>query len=75
MFRHYANVIEELVGEPRLSAEEQINRARVAVHDKPAGGLDRLVVDLVENPTLNSPRSCKASVIFYEPSGGRLAVE
>ena len=27
MFQHYANVIEELVGEPRLSAEEQICRA------------------------------------------------
>ena len=30
MFSHYANVIEELQGEPRLSAEAQITRARGA---------------------------------------------
>ncbi len=27
-----------------------------------------MVVDLFENPSLNSPGSCKASIIFYEPS-------
>ena len=28
MFSHYAGVIEELVGEPRMPVEEQIARAR-----------------------------------------------
>jgi integrase len=69
MFRHYANVIEELVGEPRLSAEEQINRAQTAVQQRSAQDLDRLVVDLFENPTLSEPGSSNASIIFYEPLG------
>jgi len=69
MFRHYANVIEELVGEPRLSAEEQIRRAQVAVLERSAGELDRLVVDLFENPTLSSPGGGQASITFYEPGG------
>src|SRR5579875_226999 len=68
MFRHYANVIEELVGEPRLSAEEQINRARTAVQERSARELDRLMVDLFENPTLRQPGSCEASIIFYDPN-------
>lgn len=71
MFKHYANVIEELVGEPRLSAEEQIHRARAAVQKRSAQDLDRLVVDLFENPTLGEPGSCKASVIFYQPGVGQ----
>jgi integrase len=68
MFRHYANVIEELVGEPRLSAEDQIVRAQTAVRERSARDLDRLVVDLFENPTLSSPGSSKASILFYEPA-------
>lgn len=71
MFKHYANVIEELVGEPRLSAEEQISRAQLAVRERAARDLDRLVVDLFENPTLSSPGSAQASVIFYKPDAGQ----
>jgi integrase len=53
MFRHYANVIEELQGEPTISAEEQITRAREAVEEKQKEELDRLVVDLYEHPTVS----------------------
>jgi len=70
MFKHYANVIEELVGEPRLAAEEQIHRARAAVQDRPQNELDRLMMDLYENPTLSSPGTSCASIIFYEPGDG-----
>lgn len=67
MFKHYANVIDELVGEPRLSAEEQITRARLAVQRLTGADVDRYVVDLLENPTLNSPGTDRASVVFYKP--------
>ncbi len=67
MFRHYANVIEELVGEPPLPAEEQITRARVAVQERSSSELDRFVVDLFENPTISSPGSSRASCILYAP--------
>lgn len=67
MFKHSANAIEELVGEPRLSAEGQIKRARLAVQKMPAFKLDRLVVDRCENHTVSSPGSENASIIFYEP--------
>lgn len=71
MFKHYANVIEELVGEPRLAADEQIVRARSAVGQWSAQERDRMVVDLFENPTLSRPGSCKTSIIFYEPGGAQ----
>jgi len=67
MFKHYANVIEELVGEPTLSAEEQINRARIAVQQRSSTELDRFVVDLFENPTTSSPGSSGASCLLYAP--------
>lgn len=69
MFRHYANVIEELVGEPRISVDEQITRAREAVLKRSAEELDRLVADLYENPTLSRPGGAKASILFFEPLG------
>lgn len=49
MFSHYAGVIQELVGEPALSAEEQIERARTAIE---TGGVDvtGLTVELIEEP-------------------------
>lgn len=67
MFEHYANVIEELVGEPRLPAEEQIHRARAAAEDKPTQELDRLVADLFERPTLAAAGGEGAAKVFYEP--------
>jgi len=67
MFQHYANVIEELVGEPRLSAEEQIDRARTAVEDRPAEELDKLVADLIERPTLAASKGSGAAKVFYDP--------
>jgi integrase len=52
MFSHYANVIDELVGEPVLSATEQIERAREAVGKLETQELDKLVADLLEHPTV-----------------------
>jgi integrase len=67
MFRHYANVIEELQGEPILPAEDQIMRARVAVEEKDGHELDRLVVDLVTNPTIGLGGRNSAAHEFYAP--------
>ena len=52
MFRYYANVIEELQGEPILPAEDQIARAREAVTRTGRSDLDKLTADLLENPTV-----------------------
>jgi integrase len=74
MFRHYANVIEELQGEPTISAEEQIARAREAVEEKQKEELDRLVVDLYEHPTVSGSHGLSqenrphAARVFYEPN-------
>ncbi len=67
MFRHYANVIEELVGEPVLSAEEQILRARAAVDARRKEELDELVADLMEHPTLAAAGESGAAQVFYAP--------
>lgn len=67
MFRHYANVIEELVGEPPLPAEHQIKRAQLAVQQRSSAELDRFVVDLFDNPTVTNPGSSRASCILYAP--------
>lgn len=69
MFRHYANVIEDLVGEPTISATEQIRRAREAVHQKQKEELDDLVVDLLERPTLQAAEGSGAAEVFYAPEG------
>jgi hypothetical protein len=70
MFQHYANVIEELVGEPRLSAEEQIDRAREAAEDRPAPELDELMADLFLRPTLAAAGGEGAAKVFFEPGEG-----
>ena len=57
MFKHYANIIEELRGEPILPAVEQIVRAREAVEQKERQELDALTADLLENPTIVSGAS------------------
>jgi integrase len=78
MLRHYANVIEELQGEPVLSAEEQILRAREAVEERDKKELDALTADLLENPTIAAARRrqrivpgvlalARAAMLFYEP--------
>jgi integrase len=74
MFAHYANVIEELRGEPILPAEEQIRRARQAVEERQSEELDRLVVDLYEHPTVSGigggdgeQEIVRAAEFFYEP--------
>ena len=67
MFKHYANVIEELRGEPVLPAEEQILRAREAVVELHRGELDKLMADLIENPMVRSLRASQ------ERAGGDLA--
>ena len=78
MFEHYANVIEELQGEPSLSVEEQILRARHATEEKQRQELDELTADLLEHPTVSgvaegsvnrgvSVGSTSAAKFFYEP--------
>jgi integrase len=83
MFRHYANVIEELQGEPILPAEEQILRAREAVEEKERKELDELTADLLEHPTISSASADaptrgirsyptelpgRAARVFYQPN-------
>jgi integrase len=68
MFKHYANVIEELVGEPVLDAVEQITRARDAVAEMPAEELDELTAELFEQPTVTGGEGPRhAAHIFYAP--------
>jgi integrase len=77
MFSHYANVIEELVGEPVLPAAEQIARARDAVMELERKELDKLMADLIARPTTSSAggddADRRAADFFYGPnedSGG-----
>jgi integrase len=68
MFRHYAHVIDELVGEPILPVDEQILRARRVVEAKEKEELDRLVADLLEHPTVTEPGQEQAATILYQPN-------
>ena len=63
MFRHYAGVIEELVGEPRLSAEAQIEAARAALRQRTDAELAELVGSLVEHPAADA--GTEAYEVFY----------
>lgn len=65
MFNHDANVIEELVGKPHLSAEEQIDRAQQAVLQLTAPKLNRMTFDLCERPTVQSGGG--SPKVFYGP--------
>lgn len=65
MFRHYANVIEELRGEPMLPVEEQITRARELVLGTGDDELDQIVDDLTEHPTVGSGGS--TALALYSP--------
>ena len=67
MFEHYANVIEELQDEPRLSVEEQILRARHATEEKERQELDELTADLIEHPTVAAGGKDSAASVFYRP--------
>ncbi|MDQ2761136.1 MAG: tyrosine-type recombinase/integrase [Actinomycetota bacterium] len=68
MFKHYAYVIDELVGEPALSAEAQIMRARGFVGEKPKDELDELMADLLERPTLAAAAGDGAACVVYAPT-------
>ncbi len=67
MFDRYANVIDELVGEPILPVDEQIHRAREAAEDRPREELDKLLADLFEKPTLAAAGGTGAAKFFYAP--------
>jgi integrase len=69
MFQHYAAVIEELVDEPRIPVEEQIQRARDVVEDKPSDELDDLAAQLFAKPTIASAGKSGAAKLLYEPEG------
>ena len=51
MFNHYANVIDELVGQPVLPAAEQIAEARQAVQGMGKHELDKLMDKLLASQT------------------------
>jgi integrase len=65
MFNHYANVIDELVGEPILSATDQILRAREAVAELQRAELDKLMAELFEQGS--SVSASEAGELFFEP--------
>lgn len=67
MFDHYAHVIDELTGEPILPVDEQIERARRAVEDKPTDELNRLVAEILENPTITAADIDSAAAEFFRP--------
>lgn len=67
MFSHCGNVIEELVGEPRIPVEEQIKRARDIADDTPADELDDLVAELFPRPTVTADGGSRAAKLLYEP--------
>ena len=71
LFRHYASVIEELVGEPALSADEQIARARATVSSRRGDEVTELVVDLLAHPTRRSAarEGSEAWRVLYDPEG------
>jgi integrase len=68
MFRHYANVIEELKGEPICPVETQISRARTVVAEMPANELDILSNEVMQPPAGNSPR--RGPRLMYGPNMG-----
>src|SRR5207244_3538044 len=70
MFADYANVIEELVGEPTLSAEDQISRARRIVEVTEAIRLNQLMGELIECPTVSASTGPSAARLLYEPKAG-----
>jgi integrase len=67
MYDHYANVIDELEGEPRLSAVEQIERARQAVAALEQAMLDKLMDDLMAHPTVAAALRDNAASLFFDP--------
>ncbi len=60
MFRHYAHVIDELVGQPTVPAAEQIEHARRAVSTLRRNLLDALMSNLLQSPTLSDADREKA---------------
>lgn len=68
MFRHYANVIDELEGEPRIPVEDQIARARDTVDDEPAEELDNLTVELYARPKVTASGREGAARKLYDPA-------
>lgn len=64
MFNHYANVIEELSGEPILPVEEQITRARAAAYEEDTEKLDQMTQDLVEHPTVSDDAGLAATLLY-----------
>lgn len=69
MYDHYANVIDELEGEPRLPADEQIDRAREAVAELQRQELDRLMADLLSRPTVADCEDDDAAAAkFFSPA-------
>jgi integrase len=62
MYGHYANVIEELVGQPVIPVGEQITRAREVVAELEARELDTIMAILCEHP-LSAPAAVALSTV------------
>jgi len=62
LYRHYGNVIEELKGEPPISADEQIEKARTLIEEEAAETVAELTEESLKKP---SEMSFEASAILY----------
>jgi integrase len=62
MYGHYANVIEELVGQPVIPVGEQITRAREVVAELEAQELDKIMAILCEHP-MSAPAAVALSTV------------
>lgn len=75
MYDHYAHVIDELEGEPRLSPVEQIKRARNAVEALEGPALDKLMDDLMVRPTVAASDLAGAASVFFDPEAKATVAE
>jgi integrase len=64
MYGHYAEVIEELAGQPQLSADDQIRRARRLIREEAPEELAELTSESLKPPDRVAPQ---ASALLYGP--------
>jgi integrase len=72
MYGHYANVIDELVGQPVIPVAEQITEARKVVAELEAKELDTIMAVLCEHPTAGSPAVAATLAAISVPAAAAL---
>jgi integrase len=72
MYGHYANVIDELVGQPVIPVAEQITQAREVVAELEAKELDTIMAVLCEHPTAGSPAVAATLAAVSAPAAAAL---